>query len=130
MTDQKPSLSIKLTKKGLLLTMKGGDTEQAVEFPLHEASKFFLAFGTGMNEAIKRRMGQVEDPGETANVLPLQADKFAVTDEDGKTYLSVRFANFPTLRMEVPKEALEPTGIKLVASSKVEQMFGAEALVN
>ena len=114
MTDRIPKLSLGVGRSGVLLRMADSNKELSIDLPLSEASKFFQSFGLAMNTALFKTVGHTEDPGKTQNVIAPTSNMFAVTTHGGKTYLNIRFSDFPTMRLEVPEDALKSTAEALL----------------
>jgi hypothetical protein len=114
MAGQEPKLSLEMIEDGMRLKLADSDKELSVDLSLGEASKFILAFGQGVNAALYKKLGKVEDPGQTMNVIAPEANMMEVTTHGGKTYLNIRYSDFPAMRLEVPEDVLTKTGNALL----------------
>lgn len=117
--SEKPSLSLDLGKDSVLITISAEGQSHTIELDLPQVYNVFRGLGSCMNMVLNNKVGHLENPAKTPHRISVEANALAVTGTSDKTFLNIRFPDFPTLQIQIPNEAVHQTGKALVEAAPV-----------
>lgn len=113
----KPRISLDTGPDSVFITIEAEGNAHTIELDLPKAYNVFRGLGTCMNEVLNAKVGHLENPAKTSHRIPVEANALAVTGTADKTFLNVRFPDFPTLQIQIPQEALHQVGQTLLQAA-------------